>query len=80
MARDYINDHVKIVISKITGVNIEKIQNEYNLQCDLGIDSLDITQLIIELEEEFDIECVKEDFIQQIQTVDDVIKYIKNTI
>ena len=43
---------------------------------DLGADSLDIVELVMSLEEEFDIEIPDEDA-EKIQTIDDVVSYLK---
>ncbi len=46
---------------------------------DLGADSLDIVELVMSLEEEFDIEIPDEDA-EKIQTIDDAVSYLKERV
>ena len=50
---------------------------EANIQSDLGADSLDIVDLVMSLEEEFDCEIPDEE-IENIKTVGDIVKYIED--
>lgn len=59
-----------------TGVAAESIFPETSFVNDLGADSLDTVELVMELEEEFDIEIPEED-LQKIQNVKDAIRYIE---
>ena len=49
---------------------------EANIQDDLGADSLDIVDLVMSFEEEFDLE-IPDDQVESIKTVGDVVKYIE---
>ncbi|QCX32243.1 acyl carrier protein [Caloramator sp. E03] len=69
-------EKVKERISDILGVDSDDITMESSFIDDLGADSLDIVELIMALEEEFDIEIPDEDA-EKIQTVGDVVEYIK---
>ena len=66
----------KIVIDQL-GVSAEEVKPEASFVEDLGADSLDLTELIMAMEEEFDIEIDDEDA-QKIATVQDAINYIKS--
>ncbi len=66
---------VKSIIVEQLGVNMEEVIPTASFIEDLGADSLDIVELIMALEEEFDLEIPDEDA-EKIQTVDDVIKYV----
>jgi acyl carrier protein len=66
----------KIVVDRLS-VNEEDVTLEANLKDDLGADSLDVVELIMELEDEFDIEIADEDA-EKITTVGEVIAYIEN--
>ena len=66
---------VKSIIVEQLGVSMEEVNPQASFIEDLGADSLDIVELIMALEEEFDMEIPDEDA-EKIQTVDDVIKYI----
>lgn len=50
---------------------------ESSITEDLGADSLDVVDLIMSLEEEFDVEIPDED-IENIKTVGDIVKYVEN--
>jgi acyl carrier protein len=66
---------VKSIIVEQLGVNMEEVVPTASFIEDLGADSLDIVELIMALEEEFDLEIPDEDA-EKIQTVDDVTKYV----
>lgn len=57
----------------------ENITEETSFQDDLGADSLDIFQIIMALEEEFELEISNEDA-EGISTVGDVVEYVKEHI
>ena len=66
---------VKSIIVEQLGVSMEEVTPQASFIEDLGADSLDIVELIMALEEEFDLEIPDEDA-EKIQTVNDVISYI----
>jgi acyl carrier protein len=66
---------VKEIISKQLGVDAEKVTPESSFVEDLGADSLDTVELVMALEEAFNIEIPDEDA-EKILKVQDVIKYI----
>jgi acyl carrier protein len=68
-------DKVKAVISDKLEVEASKITPEANFSDDLGADSLDVVELVMALEEEFDIEIPDEEA-EKLQTVQAVIDYI----
>lgn len=69
-------EKVKSVIVDQLGVDESDITMEANFVDDLGADSLDIVELIMGLETEFDIEIPDEDA-EKIATVGDAVNYIK---
>jgi len=71
-----ITERVKAIIVEQLGVGVEEVTPEASFIEDLGADSLDIVELIMALEEEYDIEIPDEDA-EKIQTVKDVIAYIE---
>ena len=71
-----IEEKVKEIIAEQLGIEIDQIKPESKFVDDLGADSLDVVELIMAFEEAFDIEIPDEDA-EKIQTVKDVIDYIK---
>ncbi len=71
-----IEEKVKQIIVDQLGVNAEEVTDEASFIDDLGADSLDTVELIMALEEEFDIEIPDEDA-EKITKVGEAIEYIK---
>ena len=69
-------ERIKNIIVEQLSVSPEEVTPEASFIEDLGADSLDIVELIMALEEEYDIEIPDEDA-EKIQTVNDVISYIE---
>ena len=72
-----IYEKVKDIIVEQLGVDPEKVTSEASFIDDLGADSLDIVELIMALEEEFDLEIPDEEA-EKVTTVGEVVEYIKN--
>ncbi len=70
-------ERVKGIIVDQLGVSLEEVTPAASFIEDLGADSLDIVELIMALEEEYEMEIPDEDA-EKIQTVDDVVKYIQS--
>ena len=71
------NKKVKDIIVEQLGVADTAVTMEASFIDDLGADSLDIVELIMALEEEFDIEIPDADA-EKVVKVNDVVEYIKN--
>ncbi|MGI6050473.1 MAG: acyl carrier protein [Acetivibrionales bacterium] len=69
-------DKVKDIIVEQLGVDEEEVKMEASFIDDLGADSLDIVELIMALEEEFDLE-IPDKEAEKIATVGDAVEYIK---
>ncbi len=69
-------DEVKEVVAEQLGVNIDEIKEDSKFAEDLGADSLDVVELVMALEEKFDIEIPDEEA-EKIQTVGDAVKFIE---
>lgn len=66
----------KIIVDRL-GVDESKVALESSFRDDLGADSLDVVELVMELEDEFDMEISDEDA-EKIATVGDAVNYIKS--
>lgn len=67
---------IKDIIVEQLSVDPEKVKPEASFIDDLGADSLDIVELVMAMEEEFDIEIPDEDA-EKLKTVQDVTKYLE---
>lgn len=76
METDEIFEKVKAIIIEQLGVSESAVNMEASFIDDLGADSLDIVELIMALEEEFDLEIPDADA-EKVVTVGDVVEYIK---
>jgi len=74
-----IEKRVKEIIAEQLGLSVEEVANESSYVDDLGADSLDVVELVMALEEEFDIE-ISDDELEKIRTVQDTIDYIKHHV
>ena len=72
-----IEERVKKIIVEQLGVKEEEVKNEASFVDDLGADSLDTVELVMALEEEFDIEIPDEEA-EKITTVQAAIDYVEN--
>lgn len=72
---DVLNRVKEIVVEQL-GVDAEEATNDASFVDDLGADSLDIVELVMAFEEEFELEIPDEDA-EKIGTVGDAVKYIK---
>ena len=72
-------EKLKKIIAEVLNVDEEEITTDTTFVDDLGADSLDIFQIIMGLEEEFDIEIPTEEA-EKIVTVGDAVEQIKNAL
>ena len=70
-------ERVVDIVAEQLGVDREKVSPETSFVNDLGADSLDTVELVMELEEEFDIN-IPDDAAEKIQTVGQAIEFIEN--
>lgn len=71
-----VQERVVDIVAEQLGVDKEKITPETSFVNDLGADSLDTVELVMELEEEFDI-TIPDDAAEKIQTVGQAIQFIE---
>jgi acyl carrier protein len=74
-----IEERVIEIVCEQMGASRDKITPETSFIQDLGADSLDTVELVMEFEDEFDLNIPDEDA-EKIQTVGDAIKYIKEHV
>ena len=79
MSSEEVFEKVKEIIVEQLGVAEGAVTSEASFIDDLGADSLDIVELIMALEEEFDMEIPDADA-EKIVTVNDVVEYIKENL
>ena len=72
-----VEDKVKSIVTKQLGLGEDEVNNESSFIDDLGADSLDTVELIMSLEEEFDIE-ISDDEAENILTVQAAIDHVNN--
>ena len=70
-------DDVKAIVVEQLNVSADEVIEDSKFVEDLGADSLDVVELVMELEEKFDVEIPDTDA-EKIKTVGDAIKYIEN--
>lgn len=68
----------KVIVDRL-GVDESEVKLEASFRDDLGADSLDVVELVMELEDEFDMEISDEDA-EKIATVGDAISYIESKV
>ena len=72
-------EKLKKIIAEVLNVDPDEITMEATFQDDLGADSLDVYQIIMGIEEEFDIE-IPAETAEQVTTVEDAVEMIKNAV
>lgn len=68
------------IIAEKLKIDKDEISPEKSFTRDLGADSLDTVELVMEFEENFDIDEIPEEEAEQIKTVGDAIKYISSKV
>lgn len=79
MTEQEIYEHIKAIIVDRLGVDEEKINYDTSFQDDLGADSLDIVELVMEMEDAFNEE-ISDEVAEQITTVGKAVEYIKTKV
>ena len=72
-----VEDTVKKIVSDQLGKSVDEIQSDSSFVDDPGADSLDTVELVMALEEEFDLEIADEDA-EKISTVNEAVEYINS--
>ena len=74
-----VQERVIDIVAEQLGADKEKITAETHFVNDLGADSLDTVELVMELEEEFDIN-IPDDAAEKIQTTGEAVKHIESSV
>lgn len=72
-------DKIKDIIVEQLDVEEDAVTMEASITEDLGADSLDVVDLVMSIEESFDVEIPDEE-VENIKTVVDIVKYIENKV
>lgn len=72
-------DKIKDIIVEQLDVEGDAVTMEASITEDLGADSLDVVDLVMSIEESFDVEIPDEE-VENIKTVGDIVKYIENKV
>ncbi len=74
-----LEDRVREIVIEQLGVSADEVISEASFIDDLGADSLDIVELVMAMEESFDVEIPDEDA-EKIQTIGSAIQYLKGKL
>ena len=70
-------DKVKAIFEEQLGVSQDEMQLDTNFKDDLGVDSLDLYEIVMKIEDEFDVEIPAEE-LEDVATFEDVLNYLKS--
>lgn len=70
-------DKVKAIFEEQLGVSQDEMNLDTNFKDDLGVDSLDLYEIVMKMEDEFDVEIPAEE-LEDVATFEDVLNYLKS--
>ena len=70
-------DKVKAIFEEQLGVSQDEMQLDTNFKDELGVDSLDLYEIVMKMEDEFDVEIPAEE-LEDVATFEDVLNYLKS--
>ncbi len=76
---DSLEQQVRSIVAEQLGVDLAELRADASILDDLGADSLDVVEMVMSLEEAFDIEVPDED-VEEMRTVSDVERYITRAV
>ncbi|MEJ6348908.1 MULTISPECIES: acyl carrier protein [Holzapfeliella] len=78
MTNEQILNKIKAIVEEQTDADVESIVESTNFKDDLDLDSLDVFEIVNEIEDEFDIEIETED--ESLDTVGEVVNYVSKKL
>lgn len=72
-----ISDEVRKIIADTLEMDVKEVKEESNLIADLGMESLDLVDLVVAFEEKYKVSIDDKD-VKKLQTVKDIVTYIEN--
>ncbi len=78
MAND-LSDRIQSIVAEQLGVELAELTKDASIFDDLGADSLDVVELVMTLEEVFDIE-VPDDVVEEMRTIGDVQRFVESHV
>lgn len=72
-------DKIKKILADTLDVNEEELSLDTNIATDLGADSLDVVEILMSIEDEFDIE-IPDSEIENIRTIGELVEYIETNM
>lgn len=70
-------EKVKEIIANQLSIDVKKLTEKTNIAEELGADSLDVVEILMALEEEFEVS-IPDEAIPNIKTIDDIVKFIES--
>jgi acyl carrier protein len=78
MAND-LSDRIQAIVTEQLGVEAAEVTKDASILDDLGADSLDVVELVMALEEAFDIE-VPDDAVEEMRTIGDIQRFVESHV
>ncbi len=76
---DNLETRIRTIVAEQLGVDVGELAPDASILDDLGADSLDVVEMVMSLEEEFDIEVPDED-VEEMRTISDVERYVVRVV
>lgn len=72
-------DKIKQILADTLDVNVEELSADTNIATDLGADSLDVVEILMSIEDEFEVE-IPDSEIENIRTIGELAEYIETNM
>jgi acyl carrier protein len=76
---DSLEQQVRNIVAEQLGVDVSEVRPDASILDDLGADSLDVVEMVMSLEEAFDIEVPDSD-VEEMRTVSDIERYVTGAV